>query len=74
MIVEFQPNNILLCCPPLWWLDYKQDNDVNFKRIAVSYDQLKTFLELYGYATNDILELTKFGVNVKNIKHCRELK
>lgn len=74
MIVEFEPNNILLSCPPKWWLYYKTENDTYFKRISVTYDQLKIFLETYGYETNDILELNKFGIDTKHIKHNINLK
>jgi hypothetical protein len=40
----------------------------------VTYEQLKLFLEMYGYETNNILELKKFGVDVKNVKHNMNLK
>lgn len=68
MIIEFEPNSILACVPPKWWLYYKQENELYFNKISVTYTQLKLFLEKYGYETNNILELTKFGVNIKNIK------
>lgn len=74
MIVEFQPNRILLSSPPQWWLCYKEDNEKDFHRISVTYEKLKTFLETYGYETNDILELKNFGIDTQNIKHNRNLK
>jgi hypothetical protein len=74
MIVEFEPNKILLSCPPQWWLRYKQESEYNFKQISVTYEELKLFLETYGYETYDILELNKFGVNTQNIKHNKSLK
>jgi hypothetical protein len=74
MIVEFEPNRILLSSPPQWWLYYKQENEPHFNKISVTYEQLKLFLEMYGYETNDIIELKKFGVDVKNVKHNRNLK
>lgn len=74
MIVEFEPNRILLSSPPQWWLYYKQENEPHFNKISVTYEQLKLFLEMYGYETNDILELTKFGVDIKNVKHNINLK
>jgi hypothetical protein len=69
MIVEFEPNRILLSSPPQWWLYYKKENDQYFNKISVTYDVLKLFLEIYGYETNDIFELKKFGIDTKNIKH-----
>lgn len=68
IIVEFEPNYILLSNPSQWWFYYKQENEQNFKKISVIYENLKLFLETYGYETNDILELNKFGINTKNIK------
>ena len=70
MIIEFEPNSILLSSPPKWWLYYKQENE----KYAVTYEQLKYFLEIYGYETNDILELKKMGIDSKNIKHNINLK
>ena len=62
MIIEFEPNRILLSSPMQWWMYYKQENEFNFNKISVTYEQLKLFLETYGYETNDILELKKFGI------------
>jgi len=45
-----------------------------FNKICVTYEKLKLFLETYGYETNDILELKKFGIDTKYIKHNRNLK
>ena len=69
MIIEIQPDCILLSCPPKWWLYYKNDNDLYFEKIDLTYDKLKLFLEYYGYETNNIHELNKFGISVKYIKH-----
>jgi hypothetical protein len=44
MIIEFEPNRILVSSPPQWWLYYKTENDFNFKKISVTYEQLKLFL------------------------------
>jgi len=74
MIIEFEPNRILLSCPPQWWLYYKNKNELHFNKISVTYEKLKLFLEIYGYETNDILELKKFGIDTKDIKHNRNLK
>ena len=74
MIIEFEPNRVLMSYPPKWWLYYKQENEKQFNSISVTYEKLKLFLETYGYETNDILELQKFGIDVKNIKHNRNLK
>ena len=65
---------MLLSSPPQWWLYYKQENEPQFNKISVTFEQLKLFLEMYGYETNDILELKKFGVDIKNIKHNTNLK
>jgi len=74
MIVEFEPARMLLSCPPVWCLYYKQERDVEFKCIYVTREQLKLFLEKYGYETNDILELKKMGIDTTNIQHNRNLK
>lgn len=74
MIIEFEPNRILLSSPAQWWLYYKIENEPHFNKISVTYQQLKIFLETYGYETNDILELNKFGIDTKTIKHNRNLK
>ena len=70
MIIQFEPNRrILLSSPPMWWLGYKQEDEVEFHWRCVTYDKLKLFLQKYGYETNDILELRKFGINTTYIKH-----
>jgi hypothetical protein len=74
MIIEFEPNRVLMSYPPQWWLHYKHENEQHFNSISVTYEKLKLFLETYGYETNDILELKKFGIDVKNIKHNKNLK
>lgn len=74
MIIEFEPNRILLSCPHQWSLYYKEDNEKQFNKNSVTYKTLKLFLETYSYETNDILELNKFGIDTKNIKHNRHLK
>lgn len=68
MIVEFEPNQILLSNPSQWWLYYKTENETHFNKISITYEQLKIFLETYGYETNNILELNKFGIDTKHIK------
>jgi hypothetical protein len=74
MIIEFEPNRILLSCPPQWWIYYKNEDEPRFNKICVTYEKLKLFLEKYGYETDDILELKKFGIDTKDIKHNRNLK
>lgn len=74
MIIEFEPNTTMLSSPPKWWLYYKEENELNFNKISITYEQLKLFLQTYGYETNDILELEKFGVDVSNIKHNKNLR
>jgi hypothetical protein len=74
MIIEFEPNNQLLSYPPQWWLYYKEENELFFTKISITYEVLLLFLEKYAYETNDILELKKFGVNIINIKHNTNLK
>ena len=74
MIIEFEPNFMLASCPPKWWLYYKTENELHFNKISVTYQQLKLFLEIYGYETNNIVELTKFGIDIKNIKQNKNLK
>ncbi len=74
MIVEFEPNRILLSSPVQYWLYYKDDYETHFNKISVTYEQLKLFLETYGYETNDTPALQKFGVNTKNIKYNLQLR
>jgi hypothetical protein len=73
MIIHIQPTSILLSCPPKWWLYYKEENEPDFHKIAVTYEQLKAFLETYGYETNDILALAAFGIDTTHIKHNKHL-
>lgn len=74
MIIEFEPNRMLMTLPPMWRLYYKTESDTDFKMMYVTYAQLKTFLEIYGYETNDILTLNKFGINTENILYNKNLK
>jgi len=74
MIIEFEPNSMLLSSPPQWWLYYRQENEFNFKKISVSQPQLITFLETYGYETNNLALLKKYGVDISNIKENKNLK
>lgn len=74
MIIEFEPNRILLSYPPQWWMYYKQENEFNFQKISVTQSQLIAFLETYGYETNDLLLLKEFGVDTTNIKQNNNLK
>ena len=69
MIIEFEPNKILLSYPIKWCLCYKEDNSINFKQIYVIQEQLILFLETYGYETHNVLELNKFGVDTSKIKN-----
>lgn len=73
MIIEIQPCCILLSTPPLWFLYYKEDNELNFNMICLPYDKLKLFLEQYGYETNDEYALYQFGISIKNIKQNSKL-
>ena len=74
MIVEFDPNTVLLSYPPKWSLYYKTEYEPRVNKIYVTYEQLKIFLETHGFETNDILELKNFGIDTKNIKHNVNLK
>jgi hypothetical protein len=73
MIIQIQPNNILTSSPPQWLLYYKEDNELYFNKISLTYTTLKLFLEQYGYETNDIYTLNKFGICIKNIKQNSKL-
>lgn len=68
MIIEFEPNIVLASCPPKWTLYYKTDEEQYFNKIFLTYKQLKLFLETYGYQTDNIFELKKFGIDTKNMK------
>ena len=43
MIIQFEPNRILLSSPSQWWLGYKQEDEVEFHWRCVTYDKLKLF-------------------------------
>jgi len=49
MIIEFQPNCILLSAPAQYWVYYKEDNDMYFKKMCMSQKTLILFIEHYGY-------------------------
>lgn len=68
MIIEFEPGRTLLSSPPKWRVFYKEEYEQSFREMIMGYNELKKFLETYGYETNDIFELKKFGIETKNIK------
>lgn len=68
MIIEFEPKMILASSPPQWWVYYREEYKTTFRKMALNFEQLKLFLETYGYETNDILELKQFGIETKQIK------
>lgn len=74
VIIEFEPNSILLSYPPQWWLYYKTQHEPHFHKISVSGEQLKLFIETYGYESNNIVELKKFGIDTKHIKPNKNVK
>lgn len=49
MIIEFEPNRVLLSRPPQWWVYYKEENELYFNKISLTQKQLIFFLETYGY-------------------------
>ena len=73
MIIEIDPYKFLPSSPPLYVLYYKEDDEISFHSINVTYTQLKLFLEQYGYETNNIIELKKFGIDVQNIRENKKL-
>ena len=38
MIIEFEPNRILLSSPVQYWLYYKDDYEKHFNKISVTYE------------------------------------
>jgi hypothetical protein len=75
MIVEFVTRRIIYVTETeQYLLYYKDDYETHFNKISVTYEQLKLFLETYGYETNNTPALQKFGVNTKNIKYNLQLK
>lgn len=68
LIIEFEPNRVLLSYPPQWNVYYKHEYELNFHKITMTYDRLKAFLEMYGIETNNINELKNFNINTTNIK------
>ena len=73
LIIEIEPNRMLASSPPQWWVYYKTDDELCFHKISLTYDKLKLFLEQYGYETNNINELKKFGIHTDNIKQNPQL-
>jgi hypothetical protein len=74
MIIEFTNNCVLENSHLMWFIHYKEENELIFKKISVDYHTLKLLLEHFGYETNDIDELKKFGVSIKNIKYNSNLR
>ncbi len=74
MIIEFEPNRILTSCPPQWKVYYKEDHEIIFHTMLMTYNTLKNFLQIYAYETNNIMELKNFGIDIKNIKQNKSLK
>jgi hypothetical protein len=74
MIVEITPYTFTASVPSLWTLWYKEEDEVYFNTLLLTFTQLKLFLEKYGYETNDIELLNKFGICTKNIQHNPSLK
>jgi hypothetical protein len=68
MIIEFEPDRVLLSSPPLWKLYYKLDYEPSFHSILVTKERLIAFLETHGYESNQVDLLRSFGVNTCNIK------
>lgn len=73
MIIEIEPYRVLACVPSLWTLYYKDDNEVYFNEIRLTYETLKLFLEKYGYETNNLDLLINFGIKTKNIKETKKM-
>ena len=69
MIIEFEPNKMLLSYPPTYILYYKTEYELGWNIIHITYENLQLFLERYGYESTDILLLHKFGINTKRIKY-----
>ena len=69
IIIEFEPNLVCTSLPPQWRIKYKEDNELEWNYLFLTYEKLKLFLETYCYETNDILELQQFGINTSKIKH-----
>lgn len=68
-LIEYFVHCLLFCTLPLrWTLYYKTEDEKYFHEISLSYDKLKLFLEQYGYETNNIEKLKKFGINTDNMK------
>jgi hypothetical protein len=73
IIIEFEPNRILACSPPKFNVYYKNNAEFIFQKIILTYEELKYFLETYGFETNNLYELNKFGVSTNTIKENKEL-
>ena len=64
VIIEFQPNVLLLSNPPQWTVYYKNEYDIKWEKIILTYTQLKQFIEMYGIETQHIAELHNMGINI----------
>ena len=73
MIIEIRLDSILLSYTPQWTLYYKNEDEVYFHEINLTYVELKKFLEEYAYETNNIKELMNFGISIEKIKENSKL-
>lgn len=73
MIVEIEPYVSKACSPPKYTLWYKNDGETYYRHLCLGYFEVKQFLETYGYETNNLIELIKFGINAANIVENKNL-
>ena len=71
VIIEFQPNVLLLSNPPQWTVYYKNEYDIKWEKIILTYTQLKQFIEMYGYGieTQYIAELHNMGIDINRNRY-----
>ena len=75
VIIEFQPNVLLLSNPPQWTVYYKNEYDIKWEKIILTYTQLKQFIEMYGMygmygiETQDIAELHNMGIDINRNRY-----
>ena len=59
MIIEIESNIRTVSFPHKYILWYKDNNEMFFNKIYLTYEELKIFLETYGYETNNLYLIQK---------------
>ena len=78
MIIEFLNNPIISYNANRqiylqWTIKYKEINELYFHEILLDYEQLKLFLETYGFVTNSLDQLQKLNVDITRMVENKRL-